>query len=175
MMLDGTTALPLWRNSDKQKHIGRIMNDSVAVFTTSTSAYVSMISLSSPLKLIRQLRVDLPRMSAYINETRVSSASELFSRLHVHDTRIFPFFQQGVFVPSLTRLHNCIPDFSITDGGEALTVHCAIDVHGWKIDAHKKMCAYEHTESSLKLIGSINISLHVTPHCVFEVYDFESL
>ena len=147
------------------REVGR---DSVAVFTQMLDTYVNKITTDSPIDLIRQIRVDIPRTSAYINGHAVPDATSLFALLAESDVRMFAFFQQGCLAPAVARLCTCMEEFTVADGRGAMLIQATAESGSWKIDIHKTMFVYNET---LTHVGNVEIWLHVSPQCVMEIYD----
>ena len=145
-----------------------VNKDSVAVFIESIDKYVAKITNDSPLDLIRQIRVDMPRISAYINGHAVCDATSLFTLLAESDVRMFAFFQQGCLAPSLQRLCTCMDEWIVADGRGCMLIQATTHGNDWKIDIHKTMFVYDGV---LEHVGNVEIWLHVSPQCVMEIYD----
>jgi hypothetical protein len=114
--------------------------------------YLSALCSSSDL--VRQLRVDLPRMRCVVNGVRARSIKEFHVALHADrasrsrlsenalSCMLMPFATQTVMAEPVVWLQSLLGSTPVLDGRSPLSVRVNLDDAGWSVSARKIMVVY---------------------------------
>ena len=126
------------------------------------------IALIRPSHPIHQIKADLPRMQAYVDDERVTTPRELLLRLECMEVpQSHIFFQQAVLAPVVNQLA-LINNGHIVDSRSHMQIKAC--THENSIDIYKAMLVYS-LDLSRKL-GDVGISIYANLTGVWQVVEF---
>jgi hypothetical protein len=141
------------------------MDTPVGVRHCRLEDFIASIRPSQP---IRQIKADLPRMQAYVDDERVMTPRDLLLRLdHMEVPQSHLFFQQATLAPVVNQI-SLIRNGHVVDSRSHVHIRACTKENS--IDIYKRMLVYS-LDLSRKL-GAVGISIYVNSTGVWQVVEF---
>jgi hypothetical protein len=162
---NGSNALSYHKKKEDDQPKKRVMGDQVGVQYFTASEFIGMIR---PKRVIQQIKVDIPRMRAYIDGNRMACARDLLLGLDALEIpQCHLFFLQSVFAPVINQL-STIKNGHVTDA----KTHMRVDAYTCEQSLEITKAMHVYSRDLERKLGGLEISIYATTGGVWQLVEF---